>query len=76
MAAEVLKAMQEMGWMGFTLLLFALWLVAALAEQFMNVARSVWIRFTRTVMVLCRGWPPAHLDADGDWKQEPKGDDK
>lgn len=20
----------------------------------------------RTVMVLCRGWPPAHLDASGD----------
>lgn len=26
-------------------------------------------RFTlSTVKVLARGWPPAHLDADGDWR--------
>jgi len=24
-------------------------------------------RFFRTIMVLSRGWPPSHLDADGDW---------
>lgn len=23
-------------------------------------------RVLRTVKVVCRGWPPAHLDADGD----------
>ena len=26
----------------------------------------------RLIMVSLRGWPPAHLDADGDWKREPK----
>ncbi len=25
-------------------------------------------RTLRTVKVLVRGWPPPHLDADGDWK--------
>lgn len=25
-------------------------------------------RMTRTVCILYRGWPPAHLDADGDWE--------
>ncbi len=25
-------------------------------------------RVLRTVKVLCRGWPPEHLDADGDWQ--------
>jgi hypothetical protein len=25
-------------------------------------------RFFRLVMVSFRGWPPNHLDADGDWK--------
>lgn len=24
-------------------------------------------RLARCVMVLCRGWPPAHRDADCDW---------
>jgi len=34
-------------------------------------------RLYRTVMVCVRGWPPSHLDADGDWKPEPKsGDDE
>lgn len=26
-------------------------------------------RFIRMTIVLIRGWPPNHLDADGDWKQ-------
>jgi hypothetical protein len=29
-------------------------------------------RFFRTIKVLVRGWPPEHLDADGDHKPEPK----
>lgn len=29
-------------------------------------------RVYRMIMVLFRGWPPNHLDADGDWKPEPK----
>lgn len=24
-------------------------------------------RSLRTLNIICRGWPPAHLDADGDW---------
>lgn len=31
-------------------------------------------RLLRLIMVLARGWPPAHLDADGDWRPEPKAD--
>lgn len=31
---------------------------------------NVWCRFVRTIKVLCRGWPPSHLDADGDWKSQ------
>ena len=30
------------------------------------------VRAFRIVMVTLRGWPPAHLDADGDWR--PAGD--
>lgn len=25
----------------------------------------------RSINILARGWPPAHLDADGDWKPDP-----
>lgn len=29
-----------------------------------------WNRFLRHLSVRSRGWPPSHLDADGDWKPE------
>lgn len=29
-------------------------------------------RILSTVKVLIKGWPPAHIDADGDWKPLPK----
>lgn len=32
------------------------------------------IRTYRVIMVSARGWPPVHLDADGDWKPEPDKD--
>ena len=27
-------------------------------------------RLMRTIKVAIRGWPPSHLDADGDWKED------
>lgn len=36
--------------------------------------RSIWIRLMRMIMVNKHGWPPPHLDADGDWK--PKEEQK
>jgi len=38
----------------------------------LHVACSTLRRFMRMLCVLIRGWPPSHLDADGDWKPEPK----
>jgi len=32
------------------------------------------IRGYRTIMVCIRGWPPSHLDADGDWKPDQMDD--
>jgi hypothetical protein len=29
-------------------------------------------RTLRTINVAINGWPPEHLDADGDWKPEPE----
>lgn len=31
-------------------------------------------RIIRNRNIAARGWPPSHLDADGDWKPEPKED--
>lgn len=44
-------------------------------HYFVNLIRSMWIRFMRMLMVRKHGWPPAHLDADGDWEPESKSDD-
>lgn len=56
------------GWKAFFL---AAWSVAILSMCVGNVLRIVSL-VLRAVMVLLRGWPPVHLDADGDWKPAPK----
>lgn len=30
------------------------------------------VRILRSVNICVHGWPPAHLDADGDWKPKPE----
>lgn len=30
----------------------------------------MWNRLVRHLSVRSKGWPPSHLDADGDWKPE------
>lgn len=39
-----------------------------------NGAIRLLSRFFRLLTVAIRGWPPPHLDADGDWKPEAKDD--
>ena len=36
----------------------------------MELLMKLWSRFLRAIMVMFRGWPPAHIDADGDWRPE------
>lgn len=48
----------------------ALWLLWPAVLTPIWTARLAFRLVTRTyrlLMVLARGWPPAHLDADGDW---------
>ncbi len=33
-----------------------------------NGLLRIWTRLMRMIMVRKHGWPPSHLDADGDWK--------
>lgn len=46
-------------------LIFIAYGVVALSYRIVN-------RLLRTIKVAIRGWPPAHLDADGDWKPVPE----
>jgi hypothetical protein len=45
------------------------------AYFFVNMVVKIWIRYMRYLSVKSKGWPPSHLDADGDWKPEPKSKD-
>lgn len=37
-----------------------------------NMIVRMWARYMRYLSVKSKGWPPSHLDADGDWKSQPK----
>lgn len=41
-----------------------LWLIGCIAGVIFKIVN----RILRTIRVARAGWPPPHLDADGDWK--------
>lgn len=51
----------------------ALWLVWIIVPV-TTLAFRVVNRILRSINVALRGWPPPHLDADGDFKAEPETD--
>lgn len=61
---EILKITFSGFWsfVGMTILLYGLFYFIV------NGAMRVWARFMRMLMVRKHGWPPSHLDADGDFK--------
>jgi len=45
------------------------WMLISIILYFVvNGIIKISSRFLRLLMILFRGWPPEHLDADGDWK--------
>lgn len=51
----------------------ALWLgwgACWVAVVMIEVGFRVFNRIMRTINIAIRGWPPTHLDADGDWKEK------
>ena len=50
-------------------------LLNGVAYFIINGILKIWGRFMRMLTVRKHGWPPSHLDADGDWKPEPKVED-
>lgn len=66
---DVLTWFLELYWVFKIMVLVLVWCVGRLAA---GLAFRLGNRILRTVKVCARGWPPAHLDADGDWKPRPK----
>lgn len=52
--------------------LWLAWPVVVIAGALVNWPFRLMNRVLRTIKVAARGWPPSHLDADGDWKPQPK----
>lgn len=48
------------------------WLLLILGVWWSDMIQIVVSRCVRASNVAKRGWPPPHLDADGDWKPEPE----
>jgi len=53
--------------------LFMLW---AICSCISNIIFRPWNRLMRHLNIRKAGWPPAHCDADGDFKPEPKATGK
>ena len=72
---DILTFMGEHPWQTFFLLPFAslaLFVCMLFLEYCIKIVFLTINRMLRTIKVCVRGWPPDHLDADGDWK--PKDD--
>lgn len=52
----------------YYLAFFAMCFAAWIAGSAIYYAFRIFNRVMRTINIACRGWPPAHLDADGDFK--------
>ncbi len=69
-------------WGGLHWILFgwtAFWVFVMLIAGFFTLTRIIFFllpnRILRTINVWKHGWPPEHLDADGDWKPEPESNE-
>lgn len=49
------------------------WLAFFLGYTLIECMAALGKRVLRSINIAARGWPPAHLDADGDFKTEGQG---
>lgn len=56
------------GWLTFFLFWIVGWVITVIVSQPFRIFN----RWMRSRNIAARGWPPEHLDADGDFKPEPK----
>ncbi len=72
---NVLEFMATNPWQTFFLGPFVIILLGMITTAFAGTLRILFKttnRVLRTIKVALRGWPPTHLDADGDFKPLPK----
>ena len=50
----------------FLFTILAAWLLTTASEIFFRLPN----RWIRSRNIAARGWPPEHLDADGDWRDD------
>lgn len=62
----------EIMFSGFFNFIGMIMLIYFILHYGVNSMIRMWGRFMRMLMVRKHGWPPPHLDADGDWKPETK----
>jgi uncharacterized membrane protein HdeD (DUF308 family) len=55
---------------GFWIFCGSYCLIAMILYFVVNGIVRIFSRFFRMIMVSFKGWPPSHLDADGDWFQK------
>lgn len=65
-----MKTILEIAFSGFWQFCGITILLNGAAYFITNAVLRMWHRLIRMTMVLSRGWPPNHLDADGDWKEK------
>ena len=54
---------------------FLAWFAVDLAGKVINLPFRFWNRWLRHRNIVSHGWPPEHLDADGDFRPLPKTDE-
>lgn len=50
---------------------FLLWIVVYAIVQIIRMVLTAWARLIRYLSIRRAGWPPEHLDADGDFRPLP-----
>ena len=66
---DILTFMADNPWQTFFLGPFIIFLGICLLQLSVPIFRLC-NRILRTIKVIARGWPPEHIDADGDFKDE------
>lgn len=71
---KIMDKIIETMFSGFFNFIGMMMLICTILHYGINVIVRIWHIFMRMLMVRKHGWPPSHLDADGDLKIQNKND--
>lgn len=66
----MVKDILDVAFQGFWSWLGVFILLIEILNSILRFLFKSWNRFMRMIMVRKHGWPPSHLDADGDWNNK------